>query len=285
MRSPKRLHDEMTFVADLGMLLEVMQQAALSQLRRLEEAQVQQSLLSGRLRNELWHGLAMSASTHPLLAGGTQPGALIVMTADQGFVGPLFASVMRHAQEHAAPDSRWFFIGQRGTRLLSEGHRVERIDAMPDAHAAEPLVRELAEVLVMRFMREGWRDVWIAAPRYYSATRQGIWAERILPLPMHRVRIAHTDEAVTLEPSRDRALAASARQWVAAVLRECLWSARRAEYAARALHIDAAQQELTKHASTLRHERFKAVHERLDVMVRETCVVQRQLSRARAGTR
>lgn len=281
MRSPKRLHDDMMFVAEFGMLLDVMQQAALSQLRRLDEAQGQQSLLSGRLRSELWRGLPLSAAAHPLVAGGATGNALIVMTSDQGFVGPLYASVMREAQRHADPDTRWFFIGQRGARLHAPTMRIEQVMPMPDAEASGALVRELAATVVARYLHAGWRDVWVAAPRYYSPTRQGIWAERLLPLPMHRTSAAPADEAVTLEPSVDRALAASAAVWVAAVLSECLWSGRRAECAARALHLDSARQELSKHNVALRLERFKAMHERLDVMVRETSVVQRQLARTR----
>jgi hypothetical protein len=96
-----------------------------------------------------------------------------------------------------------------------------------------------------------------------------------------------TDAALqdlVIEPSVTRVVEALAALWVESLCIESWWSARRAEFAARALHMESSRQELSKHRKQLRYEFFKQVHGRVDVMVRETCVVQR-LSAARASQR
>ena len=84
---------------------------------------------------------------------------------------------------------------------------------------------------------------------------------------------------LVIEPSVERVVELLASMWVEAVCLETLWSARRAEFAARALHVEVSRQELGKRARRVRHEFFKTLHERVDVLVRETCVVQRRLGR------
>ena len=84
------------------------------------------------------------------------------------------------------------------------------------------------------------------------------------------------------EPALSRVIEQAARCWVETVCAEAFWSARRAEFAARALHVEASRQELNRRSKSVRHEFFKSVHERVDVLVRETCVVQRQVARRSA---
>ena len=73
--------------------------------------------------------------------------------------------------------------------------------------------------------------------------------------------------------------------WVEHVCLESFWSARRAECASRALHIEVSRQELTKRTKSIRYLVFKTLHERVNVLVRETGVVQRTVARSRVPQR
>ena len=131
------------------------------------------------------------------------------------------------------------------------------------------------------FQREGFRDAWLVAPRFLSTIRQDVMVQQLLPLPVPQERTMQQLTDLVIEPSMAALLQQVASIWLRSVCVEAFWSARRADCAARALHIEAARQELAKRTRRIQYEFFKTLHERLDVMVRETCVVQRHAARRR----
>jgi len=206
---------------------------------------------------------------------------LVVLTSDEGMVGPLHANVVRQALEYADPMTQWILIGQRGLRLLGEQAARPRVMPFPSEDQVETQMRRLSQVLLRQFAQEVLRDVWLVAPRFISTTRQDAVAHQLLPLPWPRAS-ERMDELV-LEPSAPLVVEQLAALWVECVCVESFWSSRRAEFAARALQMESSRQELAKQSVRLRYAFFKALHERVDVMVRETSVVQRLAARHLAG--
>jgi len=284
MQSQKRLREELAFITQFSTLFDVMQQAALSHLRQLEEWMGVSQSVTEVLAKEFLPLLPAETQAHRLVGGGGQPGRLLIaLTSEEGFVGPLHTGVIRHAKALADARTQWVLIGQRGARLLDHGVVPVRVFPLPPEERAEEEMRTLARAILTHYTRHALRDVWLIAPRFISAARQDVSSQQLLPLPRHAgaTRMLANQEFV-VEPSLDRVVEALALAWVEAACVEAYWSARQAELAARAMQVEASRQELAKYAKTVRHEFFKTLHERLDVMVRETCVVQRQLARRAA---
>lgn len=292
MRSQKRLRDDLRFVTEFNALFDVVQQAAVSQLRRTEDALAAHSPLIEVVRREFLPLLPAEAAAHSLLRAGTGGRLMILLTSDEGMVGPLHTAAAREAMERAGAAARWLLIGHRGLRLLGLNPDQARVVPVPpEERVAEQMLR-IAEYVLAEYGRGTLSQVLLVAPTFISATRQDVAVHQLLPLPAPRAA-ALPDESRPLlaEPALSRVIEQVARCWVETVCLEAFWSARRAEFAARALHVEASRQELNRRSKTVRHEFFKSAHERVDVLVRETCVVQRQAARrtarqaARAETR
>ena len=284
MRSQKRLRDELRFITEFNTLCDVIQQSAVSQLSRADEHMSHQPLLMEILRREFLPLLPASAAGHPLVTGGSRGHLLVVFTSDEGLVGPLHAEVVRRAQEHADRATQWIMVGQRGMRLLGAQAMSSRVMPIPSEHEAPDRLRRLSAVILTQFTQERLQDAWLVAPRFVTASRQDVVAQRLLPLSVSRTEDPPSPEAIIIEPSVDGVVHELATLWLEYACVETFWSARRAEFAARALHMERSRYELAKHSKQLQHEFFKTLHARVDVMVRETCVVQR-LSAARAKRR
>ncbi|MDP3704129.1 MAG: F0F1 ATP synthase subunit gamma [Candidatus Omnitrophota bacterium] len=285
MRSQKFLRDELRFLTEFNTLFEVIQQAAVAQLRRADEQLTRQPRLAEVLQRDYFPLLPPAAKAEFLVHGGTAGRLLVVLTSDEGLAGPLHAGTVRQAMEYADSATHWILVGQRGLRFLGPQTGRLRVMPMPADEDAEPQVQRLANAIMVTFTREQLRDAWLIAPHFLSAARQTVVAQQLLPLP---APFDFTQDAarqdLVIEPSVTRVVEALAALWVEVLCIESWWSARRAEFAARALHMESSRQELAKHRKQLRYEFFKQVHGRVDVMVRETCVVQR-LSAVRASQR
>jgi len=282
MRSQKHLRDELRFVTECNTFFDVLQQGAVAQLRRGDELAARQAVESDLIQREYLPLVPAPLRAHPLVRGGASGRLLVVMTSDEGLVGPLHSLVMREAQERAEADTRWILVGQRGRRLLTAAASALDVMPMPTEEHADDTLRRLGRVIVSRVLREQLRDAWLVSARYVSASRQEVACRQLLPLPLPPSASPPSADDVIAEPSGERVLEALSQSWVESVCVDAFWSARRAEFAAKAMHAEASRQELAKRNRLVRHEFFKAQHERVDVLVRETCVVQRQASRRSA---
>ncbi len=283
MQSPKRIRDELEFVSEFGTLLEVTQRVAVSHLSRLEERTALGPRLVETLTREFFPLLPSAVRTDALVQGGTRGQLFVMLTSDEGMVGPLHTHVVRRAQECSDQTTEWFMIGQRGLRLLGAQSQPVGSVPLPDEEEAPRLMAQLSERILETYRQRRWKRVWLFAPRFLSAVRQDVVSYQLLPLPvpMPADGIGLRQELV-IEPSALRVLDAVATAWIEQVCMEAFWSSRRAEVAARALHVDASRQEIAKQAKRLRHEWFKGLHEQVDVDVRETCVAQRHVARRKA---
>ncbi len=283
MRSQKQLRDELRFVTEFTTLFDVVQQTAATQLRHFDEQAGRQPALVERLRKEFFPLLPPEARQHIDVRGGTEGRLLVVITSDEGLVGPLHAAVVHEAQRRAETNTQWLFIGQRGWRIADiEAGRAHVVPIPPEERLDEQMVR-IRQFILTQYRTQGLKDVWLIAPRYVSTTHQEVVVEQLLPLPVGTLHV--DDTRLVIEPSVRCVVERLTDAWVEALCRERFWSSHRAECAARALHVEVSRQELSRRARAVQHAFFKTMHERLDVMVRETCVVQRHLARRKVRQR
>lgn len=281
MRSQRRLLDELRFVAEFNTLFDVVQQVAVSQLRRLEDVLSRQVPLKQRILDEFVPLLPPEAAGHPFMREGSKGKLIIAITSDEGMVGPLHTGVIREAMAKADEATRWLLIGQRGMRFLGNQAQMRVIPVPPEERTGEQF-RRLTQFILDAYRQQSLREVWLVAPRFVSITRQDIVSHRLLPLDLAPDRRVNDPRELVIEPSVERVIEQLASVWVETVSLEVFWSARRAEYAARAMHVEASRHELSRRSRKVRHEYFKTMHERVDVMVRESCVVQRSVASRRA---
>ena len=282
MQSQKRLRDELRFVAEFNTLFDVVQQVAVSQLRRLEEVVSRQVALKERLEGEFMPLLPEQASTHPLVRGNGKAKLIIAMTSDEGMVGPLHTGVIREAMAKADETTQWILIGQRGLRFLGDQPNVRVIPIPPEERAQEQC-RRLTQFVLDAYRQNALGEVWLVSARFISMTRQDIFPQRLLPIAINANKRPQDARELLTEPSVERVLEQLAQVWIETVCLEAFWSAKRAEYAARAMHVEVSRHELVRRSRKVRHDYFKAMHERVDVMVRESCVVQHSVVAHRAA--
>jgi|GEM_PF-2231322 len=285
MRSQRRLRDELRFVTEFSTLLDVMQQVAVSQLRRYEERLTGEVNLSAMFEREFFPLLPSSARVDPLVRGGAKGRLMIVITSDEGMVGPLHANTVRAALAKADVATQWVVIGQRAMRWLGDQPRRVWSVALPSDAEVAPLMQRVSDVVLAQYAREDLQEVWLVAPRFLSAARQDVVTQRLLPLPVRQPEDRGGVSDLVIEPSVHRVVNQLASLWIEHRCTETLWSARCAEYAARALHVESSRDELSKWTKELRYAFFKSLHERVDVLVRETCVVHQQVARRLAQQR
>ena len=279
MWSQKQLRDELRFITEFSSLLDVMQQVAVSQLRRTEETWAKQPSLTEVLVQEFFPLLPTAALQDPLVRGGQRGRLLVVITSDEGMVGPLHTAVIRQALERADATTQWLLIGQRGARFLWDQIPSWRVVPAPPDDEAELTMQHLGHAILVQYIREALRDVWVVAPRFLSTVRQDVVCHQVLPLPIQRPNAVEELTGLVVEPSIGRAVHVLARMWLEHVCVETFWSARRAEYASRTLQVEVSRQELAKRAKGFRLSFFKTLHERINVLVQETSVVQRAVAR------
>lgn len=278
MRSQKQLRDELRFVNEFNTLFDVVQQTAVTQTRHLEERAGAMRLLTEAIKRDFLALLPQAAAQHAFMRGGDKGRLLVVITSDEGLVGPLHANIVEEASRRVVEPTTWLFLGQRGLRMIGGQPMAEpaQVIAMPPDERTDEQLLRVRQFIIRQYQARQLKDVWVIAPKYVSMTHQEIFIQQLLPLPVDKGR--NSDERLVLEPALDPVIERLTQVWIETVLRDCYWSARRAEYSARAMHVEAARQELARQNLRVRHEFFKAQHERVDVMVRETCVVQRQIA-------
>ena len=274
-RSLKQLRDELRFLTDFGTLCDVMQQAAISQLARGDDAASASPRVADFLARECLPMLPASAAAHPLLARRERRRTVVVLTSNDGLVGPLHGLVIRKALALAQGPTAWILVGQRAARLLGSTARGARQMPLPSDEDAAAKWQRLGDIVLSDFERGATTEAVLVAPRYVSRSRQEVAVYPLLPLPVEMLGSAPRQRDILLEPSLDAVVRRLAVAWMAATGLEAQAAARRAEHAARILHMERARDELAGHTKTVHYQLFKTMHTRVDVMVRETCVVQR----------
>lgn len=283
-RPQKLLREELQFLTEFRTLCDVMQQAAVSQLSRADHAAAGAPRVLEFLRRDCLPMLPAAAARHPVFARRPGPRTLVLLSSNEGLVGPLHALAARHAMELAGPDASWILIGQRAVRLMGAARRVRHMP-LPSDGDAHAKWRRLAEVLLDEYRRGATGEALLIASRYVSRSRQETAVYPLLPLPAEGIGSALELRQIILEPSLDPVVEHLALTWITATGLEAQAGSRRAEHAARILHMERARDELASHARSLRYEMFKTMHARVDVMVRETCVAQRLAERRRRNVR
>ncbi len=281
MSSPKSLQDELRFVTDFHELLDVIQQVAVLQLRHCDEEAVRRVDLAQVLMETFLSLVPVTAMDELSVRGGEHGQAIVVFASEEGFVGPLLSETMRQALKHADASTQWWLVGQRGLRLLDLPDDRLRVLPMPAEEEAREVLRRLAQDVLAHCLQAKLHRAWLIAPRFRSVTQQDVVVQQLFPLPVtpHDPNLGRGE--VVIEPSVSRVVEHLITSWMEHRMIDTFWSARHAEYAARILQVEVSRQELAKRTKLLRYAWFKLMHERVNVLVQETGVVQRCAMRRR----
>ncbi len=269
MPSLKQLRDDLGFVHECQTLFGAMQHTALAQLGRILQAHRSKRPVGPILEQWCLPMVPEAAFRHPLLRAPTAVGEgslIVLMTGDQGLVGPLYHEVIRLALAQACEPSHWIALGVRGSTLLTERDVPHQTIPSPVEEDVPPLMRRLATQLIQQIRQTPVSRVWLVSSRFDSMTRHIATAQPLLPWPS---RSAAAPEDVVSEPSLERAVEQLVWTWLRIRLEDAWWTNRLAELAARALHLEEARDDLTAQSTALRRELCKAMHQRLDTMARE----------------
>ena len=275
MRSLKPVEDELSFIHECSLLFDVWQQAALAQLRRLQDLHTGEARLTERLASLAWPLVPPSAARVPWACGEAAGGrgrVMVVVTSDEGLVGPLHHDVVRAALSQATEPSRWIAIGSRGAHALEDtGVRVTSWACPVDAQIESVAASVAAEWMEM-LIRQPAESTWLIYPEWITMTVQHPTVVRVLPWPSPTT--ASPDELL-VEPTIPDAVEELGRLWLTHHLIEAMAASHVAELAARAMHLEASRDELGQQLRQVHREKFKLMHERVDVMVRELRAVRR----------
>ena len=275
MRSLKPVEEELAFLHECSLLFDVWQQAALAQLRRQQDVGAGGARLTERLAALAWPLVPSSAAQAPWACGeavGGRGSVLVVVTSEEGLVGPLHQDVARAALSRASEPSRWIAVGARGGRILEE-HGV-RLTQRP--FPAEAQIDSTAAAIAADWMamlaRQPAESAWLIYPEFVTMTLQRPKAVQVLPWP---APASSAPDELLVEPSVDGAVEELGRLWLTHHLIEAMMAGHVAELAARAMHLESSREELGHRLRRVRREQFKLRHERVDVMVRELRAVRK----------
>lgn len=225
--------------------------------------------------------------------------AIVVVTSDSGFMGGLNQGVIRAAlqTQGAMPDEKvkYVVIGEKGSLIFSD--RAQPFESFRGINQETIYEQAVAvkDFIVQEVLAGRMGRVVVAYPRPLSFTAQTIEVINLLPCAELFDKNAASEVASFY---RGQGILAEARKviveskfsdmveylagvWVTSKLFEVFEDSKLAEFSARAVHLEGSLQKLEKEQKTIRHQFFKASHERIDKGMRESFAASRKRRKGR----
>lgn len=309
-----QLKQNLEFNKSLSGIVDVLKVSAAVQLRRLQggvhfyEPFAQQLSQAARL-------VDIRGITHPfVVARQDLPSCTVVITSDEGFAGELNTLLINAALDtrDAARSDQLVVLGERGASMLEELN--ESFVAFPgvpeelDAKHVTALKRYLVEgYLAGRFGR-----VVVVYAKFVSMTSQHIEEEQVLPsralfTPYHgeasplapfqhvgtesgqpgpsgrgtgfKAGPLHLAHPCLVEPSVEQVLEGLVNLWLDVTLSTLFVSSKLAEFAARVMHLEGSDQELSRMRHQLGLQYVKHRHALADKSIREISTARMKVAR------
>lgn len=283
------LRKELRFNSDLTQLIETLKNIAASQYHAMEKEKQRfyefMDAFAGFFR------VVDLVDVHdPLVEASVDVTGIVIVTSDSGFMGGLNQGVIHAAMEarKERTDSKVIVIGEKGASVLRDmGVEYKFFQGVGQTTLYEQAL-EIRDYIVDEVLNQRLGRVVVAYPKPISFTAQTIDVVGLLPCGELFDRQAHSE--VSRRLSTDR-MVAEARKvivesrfsdiveylsavWVASKLYEVFEDSKLAEFSARAMHLEGSFQQLEREQKKLKHQTFKAVHERIDKGMRESFVAR-----------
>jgi F-type H+-transporting ATPase subunit gamma len=244
-------------IASMGELLEIV--GAMRSLAGMRVQEAQRALPGvRRYADSVAEAIGAALLLMPQAAPGSPPGAgrraLILCTAEHGFVGAFNERLLEAADARLEPTDLLFIIGSRGAALAHErGRRPAWTHEMASRAAGVPeLINRLTHELYTRIVRREIARIDLISSRYRQGVAPMIDHRRLLPLDT--AALAHTQPPQAplhnLPPTRllERLMA----EYVFALLTEAVVESIGSENAARFAAMESAHENVEKKLSELR---------------------------------
>ncbi|MDP3723202.1 MAG: FoF1 ATP synthase subunit gamma [Candidatus Omnitrophota bacterium] len=278
-----QLKQNLEFNRSLGGIVDVLKVSAAVQLRRLQGGVHFYEPFAQQLR-EAARLLDVRGIEHPfVVARQDLPSCTVVITSDEGFAGELNTLLINAALDtrDAARSDQLVVLGERGASALEELN--ESFVAFPgvpeelDAAHVAALKRYLVEgYLAGRFGR-----VVVVYAKFVSMTSQHIEEEQVLPSRalFEAARPARPVHPCFVEPSMEQVIEGLVSLWLDVTLSALFVSSKLAELAARVMHLEGSDQELSRMQHQLGLQYVKHRHALADTSIREISTARLKVAR------
>jgi ATP synthase F1 gamma subunit len=216
--------------------------------------------------------LDLGGTRHPFLMDREQlPSCTVVITTDEGFSGDLNTLLINAAltARDVAGGGPLVVLGSRGASALTELN--ESFVAFPGV--SEDIdrthVTRLQRYVVKGYLSGTFGRVLIVYAKFVSVTSQHVEEELLLPSRALFGTKAIQRDAGFIEPSVDEVVEGLVNLWLSVTIAGIFVSSKLAECAARVMHLEASDQELSRMSHSLARQYVKHLHELADTSIRE----------------
>lgn len=293
------LRKELQFNTELVQLIETLKNIAASQYHMMEREKRRFNEFMNAF-SKFFRVVDLVDVDDPLARSCCDVECLVVVTSDSGFMGGLNQGVLRAALRRArgrpAEQTAFVVIGDKGAQFFLDAERPFRFFPGIDETAIYERAAEIKEYLVGEVLARRVGRVSVVYPRPVSFSAQTIETVDILPCGELFDREAESEVSrrvrgqglladarrVIVESSFPDMVEYLAGMWVASKLFEIFEDGKLAEFSARAMHLEGSFQKVQKEQKRLRHQCFKAAHEKIDKGMRETFSARSKKRKRRA---
>lgn len=283
MKSKVQLKEEMQTTGDLAGVVEVMKEVAVTHLRHLEKHQIRFEMFHRALQ-EFFGCMAVKEVHHPFFEGKAEARLTVLITSDAGLLGGLNTAVVSEGLEGFDPQRKdgVAVIGERGKHLVRDALRRPPEGVFPGISSAigREEIHAVRQWVVERVLEGVYGSVSVVYPHYYSITRQGVRRLQLFPcrtipgetaVPPDRppAPAISLEDRFYLESPLEEMVAFLVEQWTSERFYTLFWHSKLSELAARTLHMEESQQELSAEKKRLAYAYSKAVREEMDRNIRE----------------
>ena len=285
------IRKELKFNIELVQLIETLKNIAASQYHIMEKEKERFDDFMNAF-SEFFRVVNLVEVQDPLVRVMSDVLGVIVVTSDAGFMGGLNQAVMRVALEAQGERSNsqvaLVVIGEKGASTFSDQRREFKFFGGINQDTLYEQAVEIKDYIVAEVLAKRMGKVVIAYPKSLSFSSQTTQAISILPCaelfdasavsevsrrikgPAFMTRATQ----VIVESSFSDMVEYLAGVWVTSKLYEVFEDSKLAEFSARALHLEGSFQKLEKEHKKIKHQCFKAVHEKIDKGMRESFSAQ-----------
>lgn len=273
MQQLSALKEDMEFNKGLGDIIEVLKTSAIIQFRSFQLKENLNEAYAAALES-CFRMLVKKKLDHPyLVERPDKPSVILVVTSDEGFLGELNTLLINATlEQHKSKDDEIIVLGERGAKYLEDvNESFVWLPALPDdieyAH-----IENIRDYLLKSYESRFGR-VLIVFPEFVSLTLQRVEVLQFLPFQMISEgkddKIGIWEENALVEPGEAGALAVIIELWTAFKVLEIAISSKKAEYAARIMHLEGSTQELAHINRMISLSYFRQVHNLRDKVIRE----------------
>jgi len=296
------LRKELKFNRELVQLIETLKNIAAAQYHLMEKEKERFDRFMGAFAG-FFRVVNLVETANPLVRSASDTLGLVVITSDSGFMGGLNQGVIRAAlaAQGETPDEKTALVvvGEKGQTAFADMGRAFRFFPGISQETIYEQAVEIKDHIVEEVLAGRMGRVLLAYPKPLSFSAQDIDVIRVLPCgdlisvedePGEGAQASTTlrgfmqeSLGVIVESSFADMAQYLASTWVTSKLYEVFEDSKLAEFSARAMHLEGSFKKLEEQLKKVRHQTFKASHEKIDKGMRESFGAKKGMKRRRRG--